>query len=188
MTDKFLMHCADKLHSKTRKAYEVEEAKFKTWLKNDERYAPTCYTEDIFVISNVTTEMLIEYIGDFTVFKCKRGKRKEGDLKSVEYIWKVQSAIKYAFDKAKVQLPADYEQLFDGFITGFKNNHADAKQLGNCGSQASDRLTAEGYLQLAKLAITGCDKSFVHCFLIWGWNMFTRCGNTADIKTGNDKF
>ena len=66
MTDKFFMHSANKLHKSTRKAYNVEVNKFKTWLKNVEKYATICYTEDTFVFSNVTTEMLTDYIGDFS--------------------------------------------------------------------------------------------------------------------------
>ena len=184
--DKFEKHCADRLSSNTRAAYDVEGTKLKTWLKNHSTFGSKCYRGNNLVLRNVTDTMLSTYVGTFTEYASDRGKRKLGDYKSVDYMWKLHASIKYLYSSANLPLPGKYEINFLDFITGFKNNHADAKQIGNCGSQASDRLTAEGYFQLAKLAISGDDKFFVHCFLIWGWNMFTRAGNTGDIKTGND--
>ena len=76
---------------------------------------------------------------------------------------------------------------FTKYISGFERNIAQARQSGELKSSGSDLLPVEGYLELAKLALQS-DCFFCHCFLVQGWNVSTRCGNTSSIKTGRNSY
>ena len=83
MMDKFEKHCADRLSSNTRAAYDVEGTKLKTWLKNHSTFGSKCYRGNNLVLRNVTDTMLSTYVGTFTEYASDRGISKNLGYKLV---------------------------------------------------------------------------------------------------------
>ena len=195
----------DRLAQVTWDNYKSVYAKFQQWIKSISEYKLVCFENDKFLLKNVTLAMLTTYYGDNKYHKKTCGKRKVGDLYSESHAFKIHASIKAEYSKANINLPDGYDavncllytvlliylqyclfrQAFGKYMSGFERNVAKARHRGELPSEASDRLPVSGYIDLSILAIQS-ETRYVHAILIFGWNLFSRCGNTISIKTGNN--